>query len=331
MKNLRTKAVYLSGMKQLEIINRDLLLDDDEVLVKTEQASICDADLRAWSGMHMPEDLPSFSFIGHEGGGEVVEVGKKVKEFKVGDKVMAFGPLNTFSEYFKGKEENLIKAPEGLDMEIACLGEPTCVGLYGIYHSGVQLGDTVLVAGLNYQGLLAVEGLKKRGADKVIAVDYSDKHLQLAKNCGADIILNTDSHNVREEIRELTRGRGVDVTFHSCGYWNPRTEEYFNLCVDVTRDEGIMSSIPDIMSPIKANLHRLHHHAIEIRFSALMHHNPEYLKQWVPKLMQPVVKEMFDIKSLITGSFPLTEVNQAMKTFSDDEDQVKILLKPWSD
>jgi L-iditol 2-dehydrogenase len=322
------KSIYLSQTKKLEIISRKLELADDEILVKTTQASICDADLRAWSGLHMPEDLPSFAYIGHEGGGEVIEVGKMVKEFKVGDKVMAFGPLNTFSEYFKGPVDKFFKVPDGLDMEIACLGEPICVGVYGVFHSGVQLGDTALVAGLNFQGLIAVEGLKKRGASKVIAVDYSDVHLELAKNLGADVILNTNTHDVKEEIRELTRGRGVDVTLHSCGYWNPRAEEYFNLCIDVTRDEGIVSSLPDVMSPIKVNLHRLHHHAMDIRFNALMHHGPEFLKRWVPLLMRPVVQGVFDIKSLITETYSLAEVDKAMKKFSVDEDQVKILLKP---
>lgn len=325
---MESTSIFLSGTRAFETVQRKLELAEDEILVRTYQASICDADLRAWSGMHMPGDLPSFAYIGHEGGGEVVEVGSKVREFKVGDKVMAFGPLNTFSHYFKGAVHQFIKAPEGLDMEIACLGEPACVGVYGVFHSGVQLGDTVLVAGLNFQGLIAVQGLKKRGAHQVIAVDYSDAHLALAKQCGADVILNTNTHEVRGEIRELTKGRGVDVSLHSCGYWNPRAEDYFDLCIDVTRDEGILGSLPDIMSPIQANLHRLHHHAIDIRFHALMHHSPEFLKQWVPLLMRPIVQGDLDIKSLITGSYSLSQVDEAMKQFSEDEDQIKILLKP---
>ncbi|SDI89504.1 zinc-dependent alcohol dehydrogenase [Natribacillus halophilus] len=325
---MQNKSIYLAGKHQLKTINRNLVIEDDEVLVKTTQASICDADLRAWSGMFMPDDLPSFAYIGHEGGGEVVEVGTKVKEFVVGDKVMGFGPLNTFAEYFKGKEQNLFKIPYGLDMEIASLGEPTCVGVYGVFQSGVQLGDTVLVAGLNYQGLIAVQGLKKRGADKVIAIDYSDAHLQLAEQLGADIAINSTVNDVRKEVFEITSGHGADVTYHSCGYWNPYTEEYFDICIDLTRDEGIMNSIPDIMSPIKVNLHRLHHHAIDIRFSAVMHHGPEYLKRWVPYLMRPVIQGVFDIKSLITASYSLDQVDQAMKDFSEDKDHVKIVLQP---
>jgi threonine dehydrogenase-like Zn-dependent dehydrogenase len=325
---MQSTSVFMPGDRQFELITRDLELADDEILIKTTQASICDADLRAWSGMHMPGDLPSFANIGHEGGGEVVEIGKKVREFQVGDKVIAFGPLNTWSHYFKGPVQNFMKVPEGLDMDIACLGEPVSVGMFGVFHSGVRLGDIAVVAGLNFQGMIAVQGLKRRGAHKVIAIDYNESHLELARKLGADVTLNTSTQDVRKEVLELTKGKGADTTLHSCGYWNPRTEEYFNLCIDITKDEGVLSTLPDMMSPITVGLHRLHHHAIDVRFNALMHHSPEFLRIWVPQLLRPVVQGEIDIKSLITGSYAMSEVNEAMKIFSEDEDHIKILLKP---
>ncbi|WP_197409868.1 alcohol dehydrogenase catalytic domain-containing protein, partial [Haloferax profundi] len=78
----------------LELVERDLSLAPDEVLVETEQASICDADFRAWKGMDIPDDLPDgiFTYPGHEGSGTVLEVGNKVREYEPGDRVMLFGP-----------------------------------------------------------------------------------------------------------------------------------------------------------------------------------------------------------------------------------------------
>jgi L-iditol 2-dehydrogenase len=314
----------------LQLVKRQLELADDEVLVRTYQSSICDADLRAWQGLFIPGDLPPncFPWMGHEGGGEVVEVGRKVREFEVGDKVMLFGPDNGMSTYFKSKVSHLFKAPAGLDMEIACLAEPICVGMFGALESGVKLGDTVVVAGLNFQGQIAVEVLKKSGAQKLIAVDYSDAHLDLAKKHGADVVINTTKENAREAILDLTNGRGVDVAHHSCGYWNSRTEEYYNLCLDVTRDEGIVASVPDMMSPITVNLHRGHHHALDIRFPAFMHHGPEFRLRRIERLMNPIVKGMVDIRSLITGSYPLSQIDEAMKRFNTDSDQIKILITP---
>src|SRR5690606_8125717 len=122
--------------------------------------------------------------------------------------------------YFTAPVRNLHKVPEGMDLEVAYLGEPVAVGMFGVFHSGVEIGDDVVVSGLNFQGLIAVQGLKKKGAGRVIAVDYSDKHLELAKRLGADIVINSEKTDAKQEILNLTGGKGADVVFLSCGYWN---------------------------------------------------------------------------------------------------------------
>lgn len=325
---MKTICAKLIGERNLILEERELELNENEVLVKMHQASICDADLRAYRGLYMPEDLPAFDYIGHEGGGTVVEVGSRVYEFKVGDKVMLFGPHNSFSQYFKADVKNLHKAPDNMDMKIASLGEPICVGMFGVVETGIQLGDTAAVVGLNFQGMLAVQALKKRGAGKVIAVDYSDKHLEIASQTGADFLINTTKEDAFEKVKQLTNGRRCDVVYHSCGYWNPRAEEYFNLGIEMTKDEGTMVSLPDIMSsPIKANLHRLHHHAITMKFPAVMHHSAAFRQIWVPRLMRMVLEGGIDINPLITGTFKVNNVLEAIKAFDTDLDHVKITLE----
>lgn len=326
---MKAKAVCLTATRKLEMIERELDAGVGEVIVETRQTSICDADLRAFQGQQMPEDLPSFKWIGHEGGGEVVAVGPGVREFKPGDPVMCFGPNNAWATHFKAHVNTLLPLPEGLPMEIGCLGEPTAVGMYGVFESGVQLGDDVCVVGLNFQGLLAVEGLKKRGAKRVIAVDYSDAHLDLAAARGADLVLNSETvADVAAEVRAITSGRGVDVAFHSCGYWNAKAEDYFNLCCLVVRDEGILVSIPDMMSPITAQLHRLHHHAVDVRFAAIMHHGPDFLRRWVPRVLRPVADGLIDAGQLVTAVFSLEDYQAAIRTYDEDPDQVKIVMRP---
>ncbi len=310
----------------ITVDSRHLEIKDHEVLVRTRQASICDADLRYFKGMDWPHDLPPFEWPGHEGGGEVVEVGRQVKDFKPGDRVMLFGLDGCWSEYFKSPERNLFKAPEGLSDAVAYMGEPIAVGMYGVFASGVNLGDDVAVTGLNFQGLIAVQGLKARGARRVIAIDYSDRHLSMARELGADITINSTEANAIAEVRELTSGIGVDVSYHSCGYWNPRAEEYFDIALEIARDEGILTSVPDIMSPIRANLHRCHHHAIDVRFPAIMHHAPAFRQQWVGRVLRPVADGLIDIEKLITARFPMKEAAAAVELFNTDEHQVKIVL-----
>ncbi len=325
---MKTTGAVLHSLKHVSMEERTLVLEEDEVLVQTYQASICDADLRAYRGLHLPTDLPLHAFVtlGHEGGGTVVETGSKVREFKPGDRVMLFGPAASMAHYFKAKADDLHPVPDGLDMQVACLGEPTAVGMFAVVETDVQLGDTVAVVGLNYQGLLAVQALKKRGAAKVIAIDYSDRHLEIAKNTGADIAINTNREDAFKRVEELTKGRLCDVAFHSCGYWNPRAEEYFGLAAELTKDEGTMISVPDIMSPIQVKLHRFHHHGITVKFPALMHHSPAFRKIWVPRLMRMVQEGRIDIRPLITGSYGIDETAEAIAEFDRDEDHVKIVL-----
>ena len=308
------------------VAERDIELGAHEILIETKQASICDADLRYVSGMPWPHDLPPFDWPGHEGGGIVAEIGSKVQKVKPGDRVMLFGLDGCWASHFKSPERNIFKAPEGLSDTVAFMGEPVAVGMYGVFASGVELGDDVAVSGLNFQGLIAVQGLRAKGARRIIAIDYSDKHLDMAKSLGADIVINTTKTDAIAEVRELTKGRGVDVSYHSCGYWNPRAEEYYDIALEIARDEGIVTSVTDIMSPIRANLHRAHHHALDIRFPAIMHHGLYFREKWVQRVLRPVVDGTVDIEALVTARYPLKEAAAAMDLFKRDPDQVKVVL-----
>jgi L-iditol 2-dehydrogenase len=99
-----------------------------------------------------------------------VEVGKKVTDYKVGDKVIAFGWNNNYAEYFKTPAWQLQPVPEGLDMDIASLGEPVSCAMYSGLNCGVQLGDTVVVMGGGFAGQIIAQCAKKKGASLVAVV-----------------------------------------------------------------------------------------------------------------------------------------------------------------
>jgi len=321
---IETDAICLTGARKLERRKRVLEAGPNDVIVETTSASICDADLRAWRGLHMPGDLPSFEWIGHEGGGHVIEVGANVTDFAIGDHVMCFGPNNSWARHFKAHSDTVLKSPSNLTAVTADLGEPTAVGLYAAMRANVQLGDRVAVIGLNYQGLLAVQALKRGGASELVAMDYSDRHLEIAKARGADKAINIEASGLASAM-ELGH---FDIVFHSCGYWNPRAEEYFNLAIRLTRDEGHFVSVPDMMRSATVDLHRFHHHAIQVTFPALMHHNPNYLKIWTPRVLRPLATGQIDLDGLITGNCTLDTVEDAMHAFDTDLDHVKITIQP---
>ena len=130
MKTFTTRAARLNGPKDIELIERELVCGDDDVIVKTHLMGICGSDKSFYRGLLPPKTAefrqdPKFPFLlGHESGGEVVAVGSRVADFRVGDKVMSFGWNNTFADHFKAKAFQLQPVPYDLDMDIAALGEP---------------------------------------------------------------------------------------------------------------------------------------------------------------------------------------------------------------
>ena len=97
MEKFVTKAARLNGPYDIELIERELVCGEDDIIVKNHLMGICGSDKSFYRGLMPPQTAefrqpPEFPFLlGHESGGTVVAVGSRVSDYKVGDKVMAFG------------------------------------------------------------------------------------------------------------------------------------------------------------------------------------------------------------------------------------------------
>lgn len=197
---MKTRVVVTKRPNEVVLEECDIRPGDNEVLVKTYMSSICGTD-KNYSEGKMPREVlveqvagnneahHSYPLkMGHEAAGEIVEVGKNVTGFKVGDKVMSFGWYNTMADYFVAPVVSngygVVKVPEGMSMEAASLGEPTACAIYAGMQSGVELGDTVVVVGVGFAGQVITQVVKRMGAAKVICVDIVDGKLELAKKNG---------------------------------------------------------------------------------------------------------------------------------------------------
>lgn len=181
--------------------------------------------------------------LGHEGVGEVVEVGELVKDFKPGDRViipaitpdwnslaaqagfsMHSGMMlggwkfsnekdGLFADFFhvNDADGNLAHLPKELDPETACmLSDMVPTGLHGVELADVQFGDTVAVIGIGPVGLMAVAGAAIRGASDIYAVGSRPNCVALAKEYGATDIINYREGDIVEQIMKRTNGKGVD-------------------------------------------------------------------------------------------------------------------------
>ncbi len=336
---MKVRTAFLEGPKKVKLVERDLQLKDDEILIKTHLAMLCDSD-KAFYRL-LPEYVPTLknilgpqAFLGHEGGGAIVEVGKKVHEYKVGDKVFfihdpATGQMGTLGDYFTARPIDVYPAPEGLDMDIMSAGEPFAVALFGALRAGVKLGDTVVVSGVDFYGQVLAQAVKKMGVYKLIIVDKVKEKLAMAKKLGADVIINANEVDAKKAILDANNGQPVDVFIQAAGYWNPHVAEYTNLGTEVLKISGILSMLGDFSyKTYNFSPHYWHHHGLDVRVTALRHHSQHEQYIWLKDIVKIVQLGLVQIKPLFTKEFPLKDVDKAYEEFDKNDAQIKITVRP---
>ena len=222
------------GIENLNIIDREMpVLVANEVLVKFHAASLNYRDVMVVRGTYNPRmKLPAVPFS--DGAGEVVQVGKRVTKWKVGDRVCpiaiqawidgeptaeksktAIGAGNfdgVLREFGAFNEEAVVEIPEHLSFEeAATLPCAALTAWNALVVSGkIKKGDTVLTLGTGGVSVFAVQFAKRFGA-KVIATSSSDEKLERIKKLGADEAVNyKTTPDWDKAVLEMTDGRGVD-------------------------------------------------------------------------------------------------------------------------
>ncbi len=325
-------SACLTGVRQIEVRRRELSPTDDHVVVKTHAAGICGQDKNLYNGVIPPsgglntEMKTAFSypyFFGHEAGGTVVEVGANVRKYKLGDQVIAFAWVETYSDYFIAREEELEPAPAGLDMDLVALGEPIGCAVFSGLCSKVQLGDSVAIVGMGFAGQVIAQVAKKKGAHQVIGIDVVDGKLELARRLGLDHAINSSETDPLKAILELTDGEGADVVVEAAG-----TNAAVQLCNDAVKHNGVLVFYSWITQDVTINISRWHNNSLEVVNTGLVHHGVLQRHIWVVQALRPVLQGLIDIAPLITHTFGLDEIDKAMQTANEDPAAIKVLLRP---
>ncbi|HVP08292.1 MAG TPA: NADPH:quinone oxidoreductase family protein [Burkholderiales bacterium] len=189
-----------------------------EVVVSVKAASLNFPDVLIIQNKYQAKPPLPFS-PGSEMSGIVKEVGEGVKGFKPGDRVLACTTFGAFAEEVKVEATRLLPIPQGMDFNAAAAFLLTYGTSDHALRDRAQLraGETLLVLGAaGGVGLAAVEIGKALGA-RVIACASSADKLEVCRQHGADAGINYATEDLREKIRELTGGRGVDVVYDAVG------------------------------------------------------------------------------------------------------------------
>lgn len=205
---------------------RDLVLEDvaspqpkiNEVLLDVHAAGVNFPDTLIIEGKYQFQPPLPFS-PGGEAAGVVAAVGAKAGAVEVGQRVMALTGWGAFAEQVAVPYYNVLPIPDSMDFTTAAaLGMTYGTSLHALRQRGnLQPGETLLVLGASGGvGLAAVEIGKAMGA-KVIAAASSVDKLAVAKAAGADELIDYSTSSLKDEIKRLTGGQGVDVIYDPVG------------------------------------------------------------------------------------------------------------------
>ena len=181
-----------------------------EVLIRVKARNINPSDIMFVQGMYgITPQLPSSA--GFEAAG-VVEQGDASGHIPAGTRVM-FSAIGTWREYVCVPMQAVIPIPEPMPYEIACQAFVNPLTAYGmIEKSGLQAGEWLLItAGASAFGKFAIQLAKKKGI-KVAATVRHDEQIELLKDLGADLVVNSEKEKIQKVIPEKTDG-GVHIIF----------------------------------------------------------------------------------------------------------------------
>ncbi len=196
----------------------------NEIVVRNHYAGVNATDVNISAGTYTPNSQPPID-LGAEAVGEVVAVGDKVTEFKVGDAVMTNSVGGGYREYYTVRARFAVPVPAATP-EILSLGLSGVTASIGLEVTGsMKSGETVLVtAAAGGTGQFAVQ-LAKLAGNHVIGTCSSDDKAELLKSLGCDRVINYRSEAVGAVLK-AEYPRGIDLIYESVG------REMFDTCVD---------------------------------------------------------------------------------------------------
>lgn len=278
----RVKAAVWHGAKDVRVgdVPEPGKPAADEFVMRSKLVGICGTDVHEYvSGPHVipitPHPLTGAQapvILGHEFGGEVVEVGSDVSRVKAGDRVSiqpllycgrcyyclrGEGQLCTVgagtglsyqwggtAPYVLLKEYQAVRIPDSLTWEQAALVEPASVAAYGVERSGLRAGDSVLVSGCGPIGALSLLAARAAGAAAVYVSETSAPRAALARELGAAEVLDPRTQDVTAALRERTDGIGVDVALECAG-----VAASLKTCVGSLRRDGTVAQVALFVGP----------------------------------------------------------------------------------
>ena len=319
-------------------------LKSDEVLVKVLVTSICGTDVHIykWDKWSQGRIKPPLT-TGHEFCGKVLKVGSAVTKVKVGDvvsaethivcgecefckrgeyhickntKIIGVDTDGCFAEYAKMPAYNLIVNNSGIDPKFLSIQEPLGNAVHTMMHFPIK-NKTVAVVGCGPIGLMGVNVAKAIGAKKIIAIEVNEYRIKLAKELGADVVINPMKEDVIKRVLEETDGAGVDVVTEFSG-----NKEAIEQSFKYVKAGGKMSMLGITSSNIEIDLSN------DVVFKGISIYGVVgrlLFKTW-DQVTELVQSGKLNLDKIITHSFPLKDIEKGMEVMISGNSGKVILI-----
>lgn len=309
----------------------------DDLLIRVERCGICGTDLSMTKGGMF--DFGMHCQFGHEYAGEIIDVGKNVQNFKIGERVTALpsvacgqcevcrrygnnvlcqtNPGNAmlgFAELAKIPANIAIKLPSTLSMADGALIEPLAVSLYGTTFAQIKPGDRVLVLGGGTVALYAIYWARRLGAGRIVAMSRSARRAALSLEMGADAFVPFGDNEVGEVV-EAMRGN-ADIVLECVGAEGMLSKSVMHAGPFAKIVSLGFCTSPDPIMPALASFK-----CASIQFAV------GYTMREFFYIAGQMDKGHCDPKAIITNNIPLDALPAMMDTLRGTNDETKVHVR----
>ncbi|MBU0709657.1 MAG: alcohol dehydrogenase catalytic domain-containing protein [Candidatus Omnitrophica bacterium] len=318
-------------------------ISDDELLMKVAASGICGSDVMEW---YRVKRAPLV--LGHEATGEIVEIGNKVKKFKVGNRIFVSHhvPCNAcryclsgnhtvcetlhstnyfpggFSEYIRVPGVNLERGtfllPDRVSFEAGTFIEPIACVLRGQRMVGLKPNQSVLILGSGISGLLHLMLARNSGVETIVTTDINQYRLRLAQDLGAAAVINA-KEDVVANFRKVNHNRLADLVI----VCTSALSAFQQAIQGVDRAGTILCFAPTeqgVNLPVPINT--FWRQSIKIMHS--YGGGPDDIKQAI----ELIKSANLPLQKLVTHRLSLKETGLGFKLVSEAKDCVKVIIEP---
>jgi 2-desacetyl-2-hydroxyethyl bacteriochlorophyllide A dehydrogenase len=329
MTDMKALCVHAANNLVIEERPMPVISLPNEVLIKVKAAGICGSDVHIYHGTSPVATYPRV--IGHEIAGEITKTGKNVEGFAVGDRVVMdpviscgncyqcrIGRQNVcsklqvrsvhidggYQEYIVLPQQSIHRIPDHLSWEEAVMIETFTIAEQACSRAEITSDDVVFIMGAGPAGLSILKRASMAGATCYIS-DILKTRLDIAKQYGADAVINAKETDVFNEIMKLTEGGGVTVVIDAVCNVRSLEQALTYVC-----PAGRVITFGFIREPSAISQLSITSREIDIRGSRL--HNNKF-----PVVIDHFEARRIEVKDMITHRFHFLDIHEALKLVDD--------------